>query len=425
MTKTYISSPVDGRVVIVGSGHAGVELCAALRQRGFSGTIDVLGDDPALPYQRPPLSKEYMKRPEVMLALRPEQFYRDNAIQIRTGSRVVAIERAARQIRLQDGETLAYDHLVLATGARNFTPPIPGLETPHCLELRTLADAVRMSSRLPRLKRLAVIGGGFIGLEAAGLLAAMSREVEVVDIAPRLMQRAVSPATSDWFARFHREAGVKLHLECGVQRIDSRDDGVTLHLSSGETIDADAVLLAAGVCANDDLAAEAGLEVAGGIVVDARLATSDPSISAIGDCARFPLAGRSGEIRLESVQNAVDQARYLAGRLMGVDGVYAALPWFWSNQGDARLQIAGLVLPAGDEPVTTVLRGDPAGSKLSIFVYEGQRLLAVETINQSVDHMLARKILGRGDTIAPGQAGDPGFDLKSLAQSTPQALATV
>ncbi|MFT4011825.1 MAG: FAD-dependent oxidoreductase [Paracoccus sp. (in: a-proteobacteria)] len=406
------------RVVVIGSGHAGVELCAALRQRGYAGQIDILGEDPAQPYQRPPLSKDYMKRPDAPQALRSEQFYRDNNVGLRTGVRVSAIRREDRKVELDGGEQLSYDHLVIATGARNIRPPIPGLDTPHLLELRTLQDAARMAAMLPRLNRLAVIGAGFVGLEAAGFFADLGRMVEVVDLAPRVMQRAVSPETSAWFEGFHRANGVRLHLSDSVARIETEGEAVRLHLASGGQIEADAVLLAAGVAANDDLARAAGLNVADGVLVDSFLRTSDPAISAIGDCARFPPAGGgAATVRLESVQNAADQARCLAGRLTGDESPYAALPWFWSVQGSARLQIAGLALPpaAGQAPLTAVLRGDGAGGKLSAFVYDGDRLVAVETVNQAGDHMLARKLLGLGRPVAKEQAADSGFDLKTLA----------
>lgn len=403
-------------VVVIGSSHAGVELCSALRQRGFTGSLDLVGSDPALPYQRPPLSKDYIKHPGTPQALKAAGFYEANGIALRTGIEAVAIDRDARQVVLADGTELPYGHLVLATGARNRRLPVPGLESPRLLELRTLADADRIAKLLPDLERLAIIGAGFIGLEAAGLLAQMGKAVDVIDIAPRVMQRAVSPAISVWFERFHRASGVRLHLSESVSQIESQASSVILHLTSGARIEADAVLLAAGVVANDDLARTAGLDVADGIVVDAFLQTSDPHISAIGDCARFPSLDGARTVRLESVQNAVDQARCLAARLTGSDARYDALPWFWSVQGEVRLQIAGLALPGAEGvALTQVVRGDPAGEKLSVFVYSGARLLAVESINHAGDHMFARKILGRGGTLSPGQAEDTTIELKTLA----------
>ncbi len=405
------------RVVVVGAGHAGVELAAALRQRGFAGAVTLIGDDPALPYQRPPLSKDYLKHPGAPApVLRAEAFYRDQRLDLRTGARVAGIDRAARRVTLRDGGQLDYDHLVLATGARNLRPPVPGLDTPHLLELRTLADAGRMAALLPRLDRLAVIGAGFVGLEAAALFADLGRQVDVVDLAPRVMSRAVSPEVSAWFQGFHAGRGVRLHLSDRVAGIETAGSGVRLALGSGARIEADAVLLAAGVTANEDLARAAGLAVADGVLVDALLRTSDPAISAIGDCARFPHPAGGGTLRLESVQNAVDQARALASRLTGAPAPYAALPWFWSTQGEARLQIAGLAPPPGPGQLS-VLRGGQGDGRLSVFVYEGDRLRAVETVNRPADHMLARKLLGLGCPVTPAQAGDDTFDLKALAMT--------
>lgn len=398
------------QVVVIGAGHAGVECAAALRQRGFAGSIDLICDEPDLPYQRPPLSKEYIKRPGEALVLRPAQFYADNRVTLRLGARAAAIERVSRRVHLSDGEALAYDHLVLATGARNRRPPVPGLDGAAVVELRSLADARRIVSRIGGWKHVCVIGGGFIGLEAAGLLATMGVHVELVEMAPRLMQRAVSPAVSQWFLDFHHSRGNRVRLSTQAAAVEHGEGGTHIALSSGQTIACDAVILAAGVMPNVELAAAAGLEVQNGIVVDEYLVTSDPAVSAIGDCAWYPSRHLPGMARLESVQNATDQGRAVAARLTGEPKPYDALPWFWSIQGEARLQIAGLSKPG----LAEVVRGDPDTGKFSVFLFEGERLACVESVNAPADHMAARRIIAAGTKLDPARAADMSVDVKAL-----------
>jgi len=398
------------KVVVVGAGHGGVEAAAALRQRGFDRQITLVSAETDLPYQRPPLSKEYIKRPGNPLMLRPQQFFDDNAVTLMLGVRAVSIDRAGRTVQLSTGESLSYDHLVLATGARNRKPPLPGLDHPAIVELRTLADANRIVGAIGGWKHVCVIGGGFIGLEAAGLLATMGIAVDVVEMAPRLMQRAVSPTISEWFLGFHRSRGNRVHLSTVVKAVEHRSDGATVVLDTGERIECDAVILAAGVMPNAELAEAAGLKVENGIVVDGFLVTSDPAISAIGDCAYYPSRHLPGMVRLESVQNATDQGRAVAAWLMGEAAPYDALPWFWSIQGEARLQIAGLSKPGLEE----VLRGDPASGKFSVFLYEGERLACVESVNAPGDHMAARRIIAAGTRVDPDMAADTSVELKSL-----------
>ncbi len=397
------------RIVIVGAGHAGVETAAALRQKGFDGAIELVSDDPSLPYQRPPLSKEYIKRPGNPLMLKPAKFFADQAVTLRLGARVTEIDRTARTVLTTGGERLAYDHLVLATGARNRRPPVAGLDHPAVIELRTLEHAERIVGAVGTWRRVAVIGGGFIGLEAAGLLASMGIEVEVVEMMPRLMQRAVAPATSAWFAGWHETHGTRVRLGTASQRIEHGGAGAVVRLADGGRFDADAVIVAAGVVPNAELAEAAGLAVDNGIVVDQHLLTSDPAISALGDCAHYPSIHLPGMTRLELVQNATDQGKAVAARLTGAAEPYQALPWFWSIQGEARLQIAGLGKPG----LTQVLRGDPESGKFSVFLYEGDRLAAVESVNAPGDHMAARRLIAGGIELLPAAAADLSIDLKS------------
>lgn len=398
-------------IVIVGGGHAGVETAAALRHRGFAGSVTIVSAETGLPYQRPPLSKEFLKSPaDPGLPLKGEAFYAASNIDLLAGRRVGAIDRAAREVELDDGSRLPYDHLVLATGAVNRMPPIDGLERERALELRTLADAAQLNTQLHGLSHVTVIGGGFIGLEVAALLRARGIAVDVVEAMPRLMARVLSEAMSLRFRTMHEGMGTTLRLGQFARSVRYGEDNALVTLADGSAIDTDAVLVAAGVAPDTALARAAGLKVEDGVVVDAMLVTSDPAISAVGDAASFPNAFTGTMTRLESVQNAVDQAKAVAARLTGEPAPYAAFPWFWSNQGSARLQIAGLA--TGHDRI--VARGDPATDKFSLFLYRGDRLIAVESFNQAADHMLARRLLGQGIDIPPETAEDLGVDLKAL-----------
>jgi 3-phenylpropionate/trans-cinnamate dioxygenase ferredoxin reductase component len=399
------------RVVIVGGGQAGIETAASLRQNGFEGSVTVVCDETDLPYQRPPLSKDFLKSDGTSpLPIKAEAFYDANRIALLRGVTASAIDRSTAELVLQDGGRLSYDHLVLATGARNRIPPIPGLESADVLELRTLAHARALMSRFGLLRRVTVLGGGFIGLEVASLLRGMDVAVTVVEMSDRLMGRVLSPAMSEWFGRFHEGLGVDLRFGVRAERVEGSTDGSTVVLSDGTAVETDAIVLAVGVLPNQELAADAGLAVDNGIVVDDRLLTADPHISAIGDCAAHPNPFGLGMVRLESVQNAIDQARCVAARLTGTDEPYASLPWFWSNQATARLQIAGLA--AGVDQAVT--RGDPGEGKFSEFLYRGGRLVCVESVSAPADHMAARRILAGGVTVPPEQASDPATNLKDF-----------
>ncbi len=398
-------------IVIVGSGHAGVELAASLRQRGFDGSVTIVGDEPDLPYQRPPLSKEFLKSSDdAGLPLKGEAFFPANNITLRLGVRADRIDRERREVLLSDGERLRYDHLALATGARNRIPPIAGLDRGLLLELRTLKDARALNERLSALRHVTIVGGGFIGLEVAGLLRVRDIAVDLVEAAPVLMGRVLSCRMSDYFRAFHEALGTRLHLETTAQQVTHGPASTRVDLSDGRRFETDAIVIAAGIMPNIELAAQAGLATDNGIVIDSRLVTSDPAISAMGDCAVYPNVYTGGMARLESVQNAVDQARCIAARLTGDDKAYDGLPWFWSNQGSARLQIAGL----SNGHDSTVLRGDPESGKFSVFLYHGDRLLAVESINNAGDHMLARRLIAARTNVSKDVAADMSANLKQL-----------
>lgn len=404
-------------IVILGAGQGGLQVATSLRDDGYRGPIRLVGEEPGLPYQRPPLSKAYLagKVHAGGLDLRTADFFREREIGLLAPERALGIDRSARTVALASGGALPYDHLVLATGSRNrlLTVPGAGLDGVFYLRLRTEADLIR--GRLAQARRVVVVGAGFIGLEFASLAASLGLEVTVVEAADRPMARSLSVPMSEHFRQAHEAAGLRLLFGtavAGVTGKDSRASGA--ETASGAHLPADLVLVGIGVVPNVELAAEAGLAVENGVRVDEYLSTQDEAISAVGDCASYPSPFAGGRrIRLESVQNAVDQGRCLAARLAGRPAAYDAVPWFWSDQGRMKLQMAGLAM-GHDE---AVLRGDPRSGAFSVFCYGGGRLLGVESVNRPADHMIARRLLARGLAITPAEAADPGLDLKARAQA--------
>ncbi|UUU19809.1 NAD(P)/FAD-dependent oxidoreductase [Streptomyces sp. DSM 40750] len=407
-------------IVIVGAGQAGVQAAESLRDAGFTGPLTVIGDEPELPYQRPPLSKEYLagKLSAGELTLRADRFYADRDIDLFIGRRVVGLDRARQRVTLDDDSELPYGHLVLATGSRPRPLPLPGSGLAGVINLRTRAEADELRRRLGEVRNVVVIGAGFIGLEFAAACRAAGLGPVVLDIAEQVMGRAVSAPTADHFAEQHQAQGTRLLMGTAPTELVGRDGQVTgVRTADGATIPADLVVTGIGVLPNAELATLAGLETDNGIVVDEHLATADPHISAIGDCAAFPAPhgaphsdpyGAVRRIRLESVQNAADQARCLAARLTGAPRPYDALPWFWSYQGDLRLQIAGL--STGHD--RTAVLGDDKDKGFSVLCFRDSALIAVESVNRPADHMAARRLLAAGVTVTPEDAAEPGFSLR-------------
>jgi 3-phenylpropionate/trans-cinnamate dioxygenase ferredoxin reductase subunit len=408
-------SDISERVVIVGAGHAGDSAAALLRQFGWKGSITLLGAEPVPPYQRPPLSKAWLKEGSDLASvlLRPATFYAANDIVLRLSSPATEIDRANRMLMLETGERVPYDHLILALGAHARALRVPGSQLDGVFELRTVADADRLKAALRPGLQLAVIGAGYIGLEAAASARALDAAVTVIERESRVLARVASPLLSAFMQHRHEAGGVRIMLDAAVEALEGVSGRVTgVRLSDGRHIHCDAVLVGIGAAPNDALAREAGLACADGIVVDAAARTSDRSIRAIGDCTHrpLPLYHRTG--RLESVPNALEQAKQAAAQLCGRQPPTPEVPWFWSDQYDVRLQIAGLLFDVAD----SVVRGDPATGAFGIFHLAADGTLqAVEAVNAPTAFMAGRTMIaGRKRTVA-ARLCDMSCSLRELA----------
>jgi 3-phenylpropionate/trans-cinnamate dioxygenase ferredoxin reductase subunit len=388
-------------VVIIGGGQGGFQVAASLRAEGYQERITLIGDEPNIPYQRPPLSKGFLlgKQEQRHAELRPAAFYETQRITLVT-ARVAAIDRPSRRVTLDSGEHIEYDTLVLATGAHNRLLPHG-----HVFYLRTLVEANEIRQRLAAANDVVVIGGGFIGLEVAAAARTLNKQVTVIESQSRLMARVVAPVVSEYFRAQHEAKGVDVILNATLQGIAEKE------VLLGERIrrPSDLVIAGIGVEPNVELAREAGLPVSNGITVNEYLQTPDERIFAIGDCAESPNSYADMLCRLESVQNAVDQAACVAKAIVGSRAPYAAVPWFWTDQYDIHLQMAGL--PIGFDQVVT--RGDPEARKFSVFYYRAGKLCAVDSVNRPADHLAARKLIGAHTMLSPDQAKDESFDLKT------------
>ncbi|RAP41780.1 pyridine nucleotide-disulfide oxidoreductase [Rhodovulum viride] len=395
-------------IVIIGAGQAGAALAAKLRALGHAGRLTLIGDEAAPPYQRPPLSKKYLlgEMPLDRLYLRPPAFYAEAGIDLRLGQAVTGIDRARARVTIE-GEEIAYDRLALATGAapRRLPAEIGGtLEGVHVV--RSLADVDAMAPAFRPGARVLIVGGGYIGLEAAAVASRLGLKVTLIEAAPRILQRVAAPETADWFRALHAAHGVEIREATGLTRLLGETRVTGAELADGSIIEADFVILGIGVAPATALAEAAGLTVEAGIAVDAMGRTSDPAIWAAGDCTSLPYRG--GRIRLESVQNAIDQAEAVAANMLGADTPYVPKPWFWSDQYDVKLQIAGLNL--GYDRVV-VRPGDRAGS-LSHWYYRGAELLAVDAMNDPRAYMTAKRLIETGRSPDPESVATG--DLKAL-----------
>jgi 3-phenylpropionate/trans-cinnamate dioxygenase ferredoxin reductase subunit len=379
-------------IVIIGAGQAGAQVAQSLRQGGFEGPLRLIGDEPHPPYQRPPLSKKFLAG-EIGaegLWLRPPAFFTTNNIDHIPNTRVVAIDRGAKRLTLANGDTLPYGKLVLATGTNARLLTLEGADKKGVVTLRSIADVDVIRDILQKSSSVAIIGAGYIGLEVAAVAKSLGKAVTVIEAQDRPMKRVVSQAVSDYFSGLHKARGIELRLNTGIEAIEGGDSVTGVRLSTGETVPAELVLVAVGAEPNDHLAAEAGLEVDNGILVDGCGQTSDPDIFAAGDCTRFYSNRYQRSVRMESVQNAIDQAKAVAQALLGQEVDYDPLPWFWSDQYDIKLQIAGLSEGYDD----TKIVGSTDDSKFYVAYLHDGRLIAVDSINSPRSHMMARRVIG-------------------------------
>jgi len=398
-------------VVLVGGGHAAAAFANSVRRAGYEGRVVLVSDEPVPPYHRPPLSKKYLADGLAVeqILIRAPAWYEEQKVELRLGQRAESIDRAAQRLHLAGGETLAYSRLVLMTGSRpRRLPATIGGDLQGVLLMRSLADADALGPHLVAGRRLLVVGGGYIGLEAAAVAVGKGLQVTLLEAAPRILQRVAAPATSDYFRALHTARGVDLREGVALRRLLADGGRVCgAELEDGSRIDADAVLVGIGVLPNVELAEAAGLEVDNGIVVDALCQTSDPRILAAGDCCSFDYRGQ--RIRLESVQNANDQAATAAHTVAGQPKPYAALPWFWSDQYDCKLQIAGL--NSGYDQA--VVRPGKTERSRSIWYYRGDQLLAVDAISDPAAFVTAKKLLERGGSVPAAQAADPASEFRT------------
>lgn len=397
-------------IVIIGAGQAGFEAAKTLRSKSFEGALTLVGEEPQAPYERPPLSKAYLQgnlAPE-RLPFRKESFYNDKDITLLTNCRAEAIDCSARQVTLAGGECLPYDRLLIATGGRSRALPVPGAGLAGVHYLKTITDANALRARLDAAKRVVIIGGGFIGLEVAASARRMGKDVTVIEALPRLLARVTSQPVSDFFAAKHRSEGVDIRLGAGVEAITGIDGVSGVRLSDGSEIPAGLVVVGIGSTAEISLAMSAGLEIDNGIAIDAHCQTSDPHIWAAGDCTSFESPFADGRVRLESVANAVQQGKVAALSMLGLDASLVEVPWFWSDQYDVKLQMAGLSAP--DDEI--VVRGEASSASFSVLYFRAGRVAAIDCVGALKDFIAGKKLISEGRKINPDRAANPELSLK-------------
>jgi len=402
------------KIVIIGAGQAAAQAVQSLRAEGFDGPITVVGDEAYPPYQRPPLSKAWLKgeADEDALTLKPAEWYAEAGVDLWLAAPVASIDRADRKVTLSDGERLPYDILILATGARARPLPVAGADLSGVLSLRSAADAEALKTALGPGKRIVVVGGGYVGLEAAASALALGAEITVVEREDRVLARVASRTLSSFFQDYHQTQGVTFHLGARVTGFDGVDGKVTaVRLADGATLPCDVALVGIGALPNVELAAGCGLALADGIVVDGEARTSDPAIFAIGDCTWRPMPLYGRELRLESVPNALEQAKQAASAIAGRAPPPSEVPWFWSDQYDLKLQMAGLA-DGADE---IVVRGDQAAGRFAVFHLREGVLTAVEAVNAPPEFMGGRQMIGRQARVDPAKLADTAVSMKEVA----------
>jgi 3-phenylpropionate/trans-cinnamate dioxygenase ferredoxin reductase subunit len=404
----------DVGVVIAGAGHAGGTVAALLRQYGYPEPITLVGEEPLIPYQRPPLSKAWLKGEADgdSLALKPAEFYAETGIELILNAKVTAIHRADHAVTLDDGRTLPYRTLIIATGARARALAIPGADLAGVLSLRSAADAESLKAALGPGKRLAVIGGGYIGLEAAASARYLSAEAVVIEREPRILARVACEVLSTFFTDYHRARGVAFELGAMVEALEGRGGHVTgVRLADGRIIPCDVALIGVGAPPNDEIAQAAGLECHGGIIVDIHARASDPDIFAIGDVSHRPLPHYHRSFRLESVANALEQARQAAAAITGRPPPAPEVTWNWSDQYDVKYQFAGVPFDIDE----ILVRGDPAGGKFAVFHLAGDVIQAVEAVNAPAEFMAGRQLIAQRRPISRARLADPAVSMKEVA----------
>jgi 3-phenylpropionate/trans-cinnamate dioxygenase ferredoxin reductase component len=392
-------------VVIIGAGQAAAQLAASLRQGGFAGPVSMIGDEPYLPYQRPPLSKKFLSErgtPEALL-LRAASFWHDHDVRLILGTAAVKVDLRQHRLSLRDGREIDYRTLVFATGTRARTLPLPGIDLANVFSLRKIDDVRQLRPALDSARRIAIIGGGYIGLEVAASMRAEGREVTVIEAETRVMKRVTGEGVSAFFDKIHRRRGVDIRLGARLVAIEGKTNALAVRVSPGKAFTVDLVLTATGARANDELAASAGLACDDGILVDELAGTSAPDVYAIGDCSRFPSRRYGRRLRLECVQNAIDQAKAAAAAIRGESQPYDPVPWFWSDQYDLKLQIAG-VMEGHDR---AEVKGDPDTAQFSVDYRHGGRLIAVDAVNNARAYMMGRRRIAEETQIVQSSTPQP------------------
>lgn len=392
-------------VVIAGAGHAAGQLIATLKQKQFAGQIVLLGEEAYLPYQRPPLSKKFLagELDAERLHFKPASFYDTDNIEVHLQTRVETISVEQKVVHAANGESFAYDQLVLALGSRARRIPVDGDTLPGVFYLRDIQDVENIRREVDANKKVVIVGAGYIGLEVTAVLRALGLDVTVVEMAERVMSRVVSPQVSAFYQEQHEKRGVDFRLSTNLVALHGDSRVTAVEVNNGELIDADLVIIGAGVLPNIEIASAAGLEIDNGIVVDETCRTSDASIYAVGDCTSHPSAIYDRQLRLESVHNALEQAKTAASNICGEEARYSQVPWFWSDQYDLKLQIAGL--SQGYDQ--TVVRGNPEDNKFACLYLRAGVLVAVDAINSPREFMQAKRLIAERATIDPEAAPDP------------------
>lgn len=400
----------EAGVVIVGAGHAAGQAVASLRQEGYEGDIRLIGDEPHIPYQRPPLSKQYLSGEHGLerVYLRPEKFYADQNVTVQTGTIVKSIDTKAQTVSTENGENHAYDHLLIATGSRPRILNISGSDLRGIHYLRTIADVDGIAEHMKTAKKAVIVGGGYVGLEVASVAVTSGLEVSVLEMEDRILQRVTTPHMSEFYHQLHTERGVSIHVNTAVSSFDGEDGHVTAVVCGEESFDADLVIVGIGIIPNVEIAQEAGIECDNGILVDEHCQTSIANVYAAGDCTNHPNPILGRRLRLESVPNAMEQARVVAANICGKDKTYAAVPWFWSDQYELKLQMVGFSTDGDQE----LLRGDKSTNQFAIFYLKDGKVVGVDAVNSPKEFMVGKQIYGK--EVDQGKLTDPGVDLKTL-----------